>query len=246
MLGAGLGAPWGVAQPCAADEEAPQSEEVEEPTPKVDYGTVVDPTLAYQFAYPLQTLSGRRLPLVFSREPVRYSSAAPLSADARQRIVSELVDLADGITVSVSVGPASGALENNGPDQWAPEEVARSVLADRSTARKPTGERVPLSTVESIETEQREGQVYWVYEHVSQGSPTVASRARETFRHSVAVTSWRPGVEGEPYLYTLNLSCPQVLWKELGPLYRAAASSFKLTPPTQDYVAPGTSPFSFF
>ena len=49
--------------------------------------------LAYQFQYPIQTSSGSKLDLIFSRPPERYSSAAPLTADARQRTVAELVSL---------------------------------------------------------------------------------------------------------------------------------------------------------
>lgn len=45
-----------------------------------------------------------------------------------------------------------------------------------------------------------------------QGSPTVANPRPETFRHALAVTTTRPGLDGKPYLYTLNLSCPQVGW----------------------------------
>lgn len=43
-----------------------------------------------------------------------------------------------------------------------------------------------------------------------QGSPTTANPRPETFRHALAVTTTRPGLDGSPYLYTLNLSCPQV------------------------------------
>ena len=54
----------------------------------------------------MTTASGRKLPVIISRKPERYSSAAPMTADARQRIVTELVDFPDGITISVSVRPA--------------------------------------------------------------------------------------------------------------------------------------------
>ena len=40
----------------------------------------------------------------------------------------------------------------------------------RSTARVSTGQRVSLNSVEESATEQREGQKYWVYEHLSQVS----------------------------------------------------------------------------
>lgn len=65
--------------------------------------TVRDDVLAYQFDYPAATARGKELPLLFSRKPERYSSAAPLTADARQRIVCELADLIDAVTVSVTV-----------------------------------------------------------------------------------------------------------------------------------------------
>lgn len=64
---------------------------------------VEDNLLAYRFIYPVKSASGRSLPIIFSRRPERYSSAAPLSVDARQRIVASLTDLKDAITVTVSV-----------------------------------------------------------------------------------------------------------------------------------------------
>ena len=70
-----------------------------------------DDTLAYEFEYPAETASGKPLPLLVSRKPERYSSAAPLTADARQHIVCELADLIDAVTVSVTVrGCCSGRL----------------------------------------------------------------------------------------------------------------------------------------
>lgn len=62
-----------------------------------------DDTLAYEFVYPIATSSGRPLPVLVSRAPERYSSAAPMTADARQRIVCQLADLKDAITISVTV-----------------------------------------------------------------------------------------------------------------------------------------------
>lgn len=50
----------------------------------LQYQTLRDDILAYQFDYPVATVSGRELPLVLSRRPEKYSSAAPLTADARQ------------------------------------------------------------------------------------------------------------------------------------------------------------------
>ena len=45
-----------------------------------------DPILAYRFNYPSETTSGKPLRMVLAHEPEKYSSAAPLTADARQRI----------------------------------------------------------------------------------------------------------------------------------------------------------------
>ena len=69
------------------------------------YETLKDGILAYEFVYPIEA-AGRKIALVPSRKPERYSSAAPLSADAKQRIVAELVDFSDRATISVTVsGP---------------------------------------------------------------------------------------------------------------------------------------------
>jgi hypothetical protein len=65
----------------------------------VAFKELYDPILAYQYRYPVATASGKPLSMVMSRAPEKYSSAAPLSADARQRIVSEFVDLRNFVTV---------------------------------------------------------------------------------------------------------------------------------------------------
>lgn len=70
-----------------------------------------------------------------SRKPEKYSSAAPLVADARQRIVAEYVSLADGITCSMFVGPATGSLERTEQEDWTASAVANVVLSDRSAVR---------------------------------------------------------------------------------------------------------------
>ena len=61
----------------------------------------------------------------------KYSSAAPLTADARQRIVYERFDLRKFVTASMTVGPASGILKDVPPEQWKPKDVALTVLIDR-------------------------------------------------------------------------------------------------------------------
>lgn len=41
-------------------------------------------------------------------------------------------------------------------------------MCGRSTARVTTGQRVSLNSIESAMAEERDGQKYWVYEHLSQ------------------------------------------------------------------------------
>jgi hypothetical protein len=223
------------------------------PVPPVpQFATLSDSILAYTFRYPTSA-GGVDLHLVPSRKPERYSSAAPLSPDARQRIVAELVDLTASVTVSVTVGPPppagplSGEAGAADPSAWPPRAVADAVLVDRSTARTTAGQRLALASVESVEAGTGEGGVpRWTYEHAAQGSPSTRSTSRETFRRAWAVTTVRRGEKGTPYLYTLNLACPQDLWRALGPSFRAAADSFALTEPTGAYVAPDKEPWRFF
>lgn len=214
----------------------------------VQFKTLSYPTLAFEFQYPVSTASGRKLPVIISRKPERYSSAAPMTADARQRIVTELVDFPDGITISVSVGPPPAWLNERKPDEWKPRDVANAVLIDRATARVTTGQRKSLDQIEQVTAKQGEdGNTYWTYDHISQGSPsTFTPTDRESFRRGSSVTSWRAGKDGKPYLYTLNLACPEERWAELGGLYHQAADSFKLTPTTKAYVSPDTQPWLFF
>ncbi|XP_047966565.1 psbP domain-containing protein 5, chloroplastic-like [Salvia hispanica] len=66
----------------------------------------VDETNAYSYLYPKALPSDKFVfKWVESRKPERYSSAAPLSPDARLRIVSERVDFIDNLIISVSIGP---------------------------------------------------------------------------------------------------------------------------------------------
>ncbi|KAL4525269.1 hypothetical protein Ndes2526A_g07346 [Nannochloris sp. 'desiccata'] len=210
------------------------------------YEHLSEPTLAYEFDYPAVTSSGRKIPLVFSRRPERYSSAAPLTADARQRIVCELADLIDAITVSVSVGPPAGSLRTTPQSQWTAKQVAAEILADRSTARVTSGQRVSLNTIEEANSVEKDGTIYYIYEHISQGSPTLATTSRETYRHSLAVTAARPGLEeGSLFLYTLNMACPEEKWTELESAYRHGVGSFTLVAnPGTDYVAPDQDSWS--
>lgn len=205
-----------------------------------------DGILAYKYAYPIETMSGKRLSMNLAHKPERYSSAAPLTPDARQRIVSEVLDFKNFVSVSMTVGPPSGVLNEGPPDTWKPMDVAMTVLTDRSTYRTTTGQRTSLNDIENVRLEERDGQKFWVYEHVTQGSPTPQNTSRETYRHAWTATTYRPGMDGTPYLYTLNLACPQELWDDLEPVFKHALATFQLTPTSSEYVPPDKDPWRFF
>jgi hypothetical protein len=71
------------------------------------------------------------LQMTLAHPAEKYSSAAPLTADARQRIVYERFDLRKFVTASMTVGPASGVLKDVSPEQWKAKDVALTVLIDR-------------------------------------------------------------------------------------------------------------------
>ena len=115
-------------------------------------------------------------------------------------------------------------LARNPPDSWTAKQVAETVLADRSTSRVSAGQRVALNTVEDAAADQRDGQTYWVYDHISQGSPNLLSPERETYRRAAAVTAVREGRNDHvPYLYTLNFACPSEIWDDMEPMFRKAS-----------------------
>lgn len=227
-----------------ATETAPPAPPVNSYESKVSQ--LYDPILAYRFNYPIETVSGKKLRMVISHEPEKYSSAAPLTADARQRIVSEIFDFTNFVTVSMTVGPAAGLLREIGQDEWRARDVASTVLIDRSTARVTNGQRVALNDVEEAHIEDRPwGRVY-CFEHLSQGSPTEQAKSRETYRHALAVTGSRLGGDGQIYLYTLNFSCREEMWADLSPVFAKCIESFKLEPTTDQFISPDQNPWLFF
>uniref|UniRef100_A0A7N1A8A6 Uncharacterized protein n=1 Tax=Kalanchoe fedtschenkoi TaxID=63787 RepID=A0A7N1A8A6_KALFE len=66
---------------------------------EVKMDSVVDEINAYSYLCPMQSKQFK-FKWVESRKPERYSSAAPLSPDARLRIVSERVDFIDNLIIS--------------------------------------------------------------------------------------------------------------------------------------------------
>ena len=114
--------------PPAAEQQAQAQELPPQPlTSLASYGAVTDDLLAYAFEFPTTTADGAPLTMLFTRRPQRYSSAAPLTANARQRTVCELADLARGVTLSLSVGPPGKLLGGAAEDAWSPRLVAEQV-----------------------------------------------------------------------------------------------------------------------
>ncbi|KAH9313782.1 hypothetical protein KI387_022409, partial [Taxus chinensis] len=184
---------------------------------ETDYASQIDEINAYMFSYPLKLPNRQyKLKWVESRKPERYSSAAPLSADARQRIVSERLDIKDNLVFSVSIGPPNlRFLASKDKNTWDAKNVAESVLSDKSTARLTTGQRVQESSIIDAHGDKVAGEPYWYYEYIVQKSPTVADQRSDVFRHSLAVTAERDG-----YLYSLNASALSSSWNTTEPVLR--------------------------
>eukprot|EP00249_Psilotum_nudum_P004168 c17711_g1_i2 orf=261-1184(-) len=206
-----------------------------------DNALQVDAINAYSYLYPLK-LQNRsyKLSWVESRKPERYSSAAPLSPDARQRIVSERLDIKDNIVISVSIGPPNPAfLKTKDKKSWNANDVANSVLCDKSTARMTTGQRIADSEIVNADTQMVDGQPYWYYEYLTKKSPGIYGA--DVYRHSLAATSERDG-----YLYSLTMSTIDSRWSVLRPLFKKTIASFHMVPPTKNYVPPYKDPWRFW
>ncbi|XP_016537954.1 psbP domain-containing protein 5, chloroplastic isoform X2 [Capsicum annuum] len=163
----------------------------------------VDDINAYSYLYPIEMPSKKFVfKWVETRKPERYSSAAPLSPDARLRIVSERVDIIDNLIISVSIGPPNSQfLKSKEKSTWRAKDVADSVLSDKSAlAQEPN-----------------------------------------LFRHYVASTAERDG-----YLYTFSASTLGKQWEKMGLALEKTVASFRLLPPTENYVPPYKDPWRFW
>eukprot|EP00240_Pyramimonas_obovata_P016138 CAMPEP_0118952772 /NCGR_PEP_ID=MMETSP1169-20130426/55419_1 /TAXON_ID=36882 /ORGANISM="Pyramimonas obovata, Strain CCMP722" /LENGTH=300 /DNA_ID=CAMNT_0006900099 /DNA_START=70 /DNA_END=972 /DNA_ORIENTATION=- len=209
-----------------------------------DVASFKEPLLAYEFSYPTKDANGNPIKWFAPRPAERYSSAAPMSADARQRIVYELLNI-DGstpLTLSVAVGPIPPKLLDIPSDEWKPEQVAEAILEEKSTGRVTSGQRVAMSSLEEATLVERNGTKYWLYEHVAQGSPNASEvYSKETYRHSLAVTALR----GD-YLYTLNVAAPEKRWDSVAAGFVDVQQSFTLNDPANGYVPPEKDPWRFW
>ncbi|KAH6760653.1 PsbP domain protein photosystem II reaction center PsbP family [Perilla frutescens var. hirtella] len=203
----------------------------------------VDEINAYSYMYPTSLPSDKFVfKWVESRKPERYSSAAPLSPDARLRIVSERVDFIDNLIISVSIGPPNALfLKSKDKSTWSAKDVADSVLADKSALRVTSSQRLDESSVLDAHSSIVDSEPYWYYEYLVRKSPTKSAQGSNLYRHFVAATAEREG-----YLYSLNASTLSKQWDKMGPFLEKTVASFRLLPPTENYVPPYKDPWRFW
>ncbi|KAL2649828.1 hypothetical protein R1flu_017956 [Riccia fluitans] len=229
----------------AANADSAGATDLVQAEPTTATAVQVDEINAYSYLYSTAAATDPapiQLKWVESRKPERYSSAAPLAPDARQRIVSERIDFKNNVVVSVSVGPPNFTLlKSTETTDWDAKDVAQSVLADKSTSRLTTGQRVAEISILNSHTEEKDGTRYWYYEYLTQKSPTVTQKGLDVYRHSVAVTAEREG-----YLYSLNASTLDSSWEKFSPALKQTVSSFQMLPVTDEYVPPYKDPWRFW
>ncbi|PQM36894.1 psbP domain-containing protein 5 chloroplastic isoform X1 [Prunus yedoensis var. nudiflora] len=141
-------------------------------------------------------------------------SAAPLSPDARLRIVSERVDIVDNLIISISIGPPnSKIIKSVDKSTWTAKDVADSVLADKSALRVTSSQRMAESSVLDAHSGEIDGEPYWYYEYLVRKAPTKTAEESNNYRHYVASTTERDG-----YLYSINASTLNKQWNIVGPI----------------------------
>ncbi|XP_019179142.1 PREDICTED: psbP domain-containing protein 5, chloroplastic [Ipomoea nil] len=208
----------------------------------VKMASFVDNTNSYSYIYPTELPSkGFVFKWVESRKPERYSSAAPLSPDARLRIVSERVDIIDNLIISVTIGPLNSQFLKSEKSSWSAKDVADSVLADKSALRVTSTQRLAESSLLDAHSSKIDGDAYWYFEYLVRKSPTKTALESNLFRHYVASTAERDG-----YLYTLSASALGKQWDQMGPFLEKSVASFRLLPPTENYVPPYKDPWRFW
>jgi hypothetical protein len=215
--------------------------EEEQQEPKM--ASFLDETNAYSYLYPVELPSKKFVfKWVESRKPERYSSAAPLSPNARMRIVSERVDIFDNLIISVTIGPPNASLINlKDKSKWTAKNVADSVLSEKSSLRVTSAQRSAESSVLDAHSNEIDGEPYWYYEYLIRKSPNTMSEESGIYRHYLASTAERDG-----YLYSISASTLSPQWKKMGPIFEKTVSSFRLVTPTENYVPPFKDPWRFW
>lgn len=219
----------------------PLSVTLAEEEPKM--ASFFDEINAYSYLYPVELPSKDfSFKWVESRKPERYSSAAPLSPDARLRIVSERVDFSDNVIISVTVGPPNlSYIKSKDKSKWTAKDVADSVLADRSSLRVTSSQRLEESSVLNTHSSEIDGEMYWYYEYLVRKAPMKLTDKSNIYRHYLASTAERDG-----YLYSISASTVSPRWEKVGPFLEKAVSSFRLLSPTENYVPPYKDPWRFW
>ncbi|MED6180033.1 PsbP domain-containing protein 5, chloroplastic, variant 2 [Stylosanthes scabra] len=198
---------------------------------------------AYSYLYPVELPSKKFVfKWVESRKPERYSSAAPLSPDARLRIVSERVDIIDNLIISVTIGPPnSSIIKTTDKSKWTAKEVADSVLSDKSALRVTSSQRLAESSVLDTHSGEIDGEPYWYYEYLVRKSPIKVTPDSSVYRHYIASTAERDG-----YFYSISASTLSPQWEKMGAILEKTVSSFRLLMPTENYVPPYKDPWRFW
>ncbi|MED6206873.1 PsbP domain-containing protein 5, chloroplastic [Stylosanthes scabra] len=217
------------------------AEEEEEEEPKM--ASFEDELNAYSYLYPIELPSKKFVfKWVESRKPERYSSAAPLSPDARLRIVSERVDIIDNFIISVTIGPPnSSIIKTTDKSKWTAKEVADSVLSDKSALRVTSSQRLAESSVLDTHSGEIDGEPYWYYEYLVRKSPIKVTPDSSVYRHYIASTAERDG-----YFYSISASTLSPQWEKMGAILEKTVSSFRLLKPTENYVPPYKDPWRFW
>ncbi|KAL1300959.1 hypothetical protein HN51_045578 [Arachis hypogaea] len=220
---------------------SPLSATLAEEEPKM--ASFEDELNAYSYLYPVELPSKKFVfKWVESRKPERYSSAAPLSPDARLRIVSERVDIIDNLIISVTIGPPnSSIIKTTDKSKWTAREVADSVLSDKSALRVTSSQRLAESSVLDTHSGEIDGEPYWYYEYLVRKSPIKVTPDSSVFRHYLASTAERDG-----YFYSISASTLSPQWEKMGPFLEKSVSSFRLLKPTENYVPPYKDPWRFW
>ena len=191
-------------------------------------------SLAFTFAYPTETLSGKPIPWSESRVRDTYSSSEPMSPDARQRIVHELISFKGPLTAVVTVGELPPRLLNKPEKEWTAKNVANAILADKATGRVASGQKISLAEVDNaVKEEKEDGTTYYYYEYISQGSPNSKEGEATTYRHARGVTAVRDG-----FAYSMSMSTPERFWDEMDEGFNQSIRAFSLDAPTKKYRKP--------
>ena len=222
------------------DEEAPTP--VAEEKREIPLNKVARDSLAFTFAYPMETLSGKPIPWSESRVRDTYSSSEPMSPDARQRIVHELISVKGPLTAVVTVGELPPRLLNKSEKEWTAKNVANAILSDKATGRVASGQKISLAEVDNaVKEEKEDGTTYYYYEYISQGSPNSKEGEATTYRHARGVTAVRDG-----FAYTVSMSTPERFWEEMDEGFNQSIRAFSLDQPGKKYRKPGDEGLGIF